>query len=247
MTTSATATPPARPVFFARTALIMLVMVVSAFPLSYFGPTLTGSRPFQLTHHIHGLLYFAWIGLYWWQCHLVVTGRTGLHRELGLAGIAITALMIPLGVDTILIAIQRRMQAGNPHPYDNALFNVCDLTSFAVLMIASIAAVTRNLPWHRRWTYGAAICLVGPAISRWFFGPWFVSVPDKPPFTDMAPNLVADIFLIALVRFDRRTLGHVHSATWWLICTLVPLTIAVPFFAHSEWWRTLAPAIFRLR
>jgi hypothetical protein len=224
----------------------MLVMVLSAFPLSYFSPAITGSLPFYLTHHIHAALYFAWIGLYAWQAHLVATGRTGRHRELGLAGIAISALMLPLGVDTTILAIQRRIEAGNAQPFDYAWFNVCDLSSFTILMIASIAAVTRHLPWHRRFMYGAAISLVGPAISRWYFGPWFVKVPIVQPFIDMAPNLTAHLFLIALAVYDRRSLGRVHPATWWLIATLVPLTVISPFIAYSEWWRTLAPLIFRI-
>ena len=236
----------ARPVFFARTAWIMLAMVLSAFPLSYFAPTVTGSRPFHLTHHVHAALYFAWIGLYAWQTHLVATGRTGRHRELGLAGIAISALMLPLGVDTLILAIQRRIAAGNAHPYDNAWFNVCDLASFTILMTASIVAVTRHLPWHRRLMYGAAISLVGPAISRWFFGPWFVKVPEFQPFSDLAPNLIAQLFLVVLALYDRRTLGRVHPATWWLIGTMVPLTVISPFIPYSAWWRTVAPLIIRI-
>ncbi|RXK54584.1 hypothetical protein ESB00_01400 [Oleiharenicola lentus] len=235
-----------RPVFFARTAWIMLVMVLSAFPLSYFSPLVTGSRPFHLTHHIHAALYFAWIGLYAWQTHLVVTGRTGRHRELGLAGIAISALLLPLGVDTTLLAIQRRIEAGHAHPFDYAWYNLGDLASFTILMTASITAVTRHLPWHRRLTYGAAISLVGPAISRWYFGPWFVKVPEPGLFTEMAPNLTAQIFLIVLAIYDRRTLGRVHPATWWLIGTMVPLTVISPFVAYSEWWRSLAPLVLKV-
>lgn len=240
------AAPAARPVFFARTAWIMLAMVLSAFPLSYFSPAITGSRPFYITHHVHAALYFAWIGLYAWQCHLVATGRTARHRELGLAGIAISALMIPLGVDTLILAIQRRIQAGNPHPYDYAYFNLCDLLSFAFLMTASMAAVTRHLPWHRRFTYGAAIALVGPAISRWFFGPWIAPLPVVPVLSDLAPNLTAELFLVALAVHDRRTLGRVHPATWWMIATLVPLTLSTAFVAYSDWWRSLAPAIIKV-
>jgi len=245
-TPSPAGAPAARPVFFARTAWVMLAMVLSAFPVSYFAPAVTGSRPFHLTHHIHAALYFAWIGLYAWQAHLVATGRTGRHRELGLAGIAITALMLPLGVDTLIIAIQRRIHAGHPHPFDYAFFNVCDLGSFIILMTASIAAITRHLPWHRRFTYGAAICLVGPAISRWYSGPWFIHVPDLPPLTDLAPNFTAELFLVALALFDRRTEGRVHPATWWMIGTLVPLNVASAFIAYSDWWRHLAPMIFKV-
>lgn len=231
--------------FFARCALLMLAMVLSAFPFTYFGPIVSGSQHFAPVYHIHGLLFFGWIGLYAWQTHLVATGRTARHREWGLAGIAISALMVPLGVILAIEAIQRRTAEGNQHPFDNTLYNVIDITSFAVLMIASIAAVTRHTEWHRRFTFGAAIVLVGPAISRWIFNPWFVTIPQFPPISDMAPNLIADAFLIALVVHDRRTFGRIHPATLWLF-TLVPIHVVTPFLAATDWWRGLAPFITKL-
>ena len=231
---------------FARCALLMLVMVLIAFPFTYFGPLVSGSRHFPPVYHIHGLLFFGWIGLYAWQTHLVATGRTARHREWGLAGIAISALMVPLGVILAIEAINRRTAEGDPHPFDNTLYNVVDITSFAVLMIASISAVTRKIEWHRRFTFGAAIVLFGPAISRWFFNPWFVTIPQVSPISDMAPNLVADVFLIALAVHDRRTLGRIHPATLWLCFTLVPIHVIEPFLTGSEWWRELAPFITKL-
>lgn len=110
-------------------------------------------------------------------------------------------------------------------------------------MIASIAAVTRHIQWHRRFTFGAAVCLVGPSISRWYFGPWFFAVPPFPPLTDWAPNLTADLVLIELVLYDRRTIGRVHPATVGMWLTLFPIHLVTPFIAESTWWRTFAPTI----
>jgi hypothetical protein len=94
--------------------------------------------------------------------------------------------------------------------------------------------------------FGAAICLLGPAISRWFFGPWFITVREIPPLTDWAPNLVAQLFFLALIRYDRRALGRIHPATLWLCATLVPLNLLSPFVANSSWWRAVAPWLLRL-
>lgn len=237
---------PRRSKFFARSALLMLVMVLLAFPLSYFAPVLTGSRHFPPVYHIHGIVFFAWVGLYAWQTHLVATGRTARHREFGLAGIAISTLMVPLGIMLTIAAINRRMREGDPHPFDNTLYNVLDLGSFTVLMIASIAAVTRHVDWHRRFTFGAAVCLVGPAISRWFFGPWFIKVQSFSPLTDWAPNLCADVFFVALILHDRRALGRIHPATIWMCLTLIPLHLMTPFVSVTDWWRHLAPVITKL-
>jgi len=245
-----TATNPERPTtsskFFARSALVMLALTLSAFPLSYFSPVVTGAKHFAPIVHIHGIVFFAWICLYAWQTLLVATGRTARHRELGLAGIAISTLLIPLGILLAISAIQRRMREGDPHPFDFALYNIFDICCFAVLMFASIGAVTRHVDWHRRFTYGAALCLVGPAISRWFYGPWFVTPPYTPPFSDFAPYIAADLFYVALMLYDRRTLGRVHPATWWTCLTVIPFQFLVPFAAESLWWRGLAPVLLKL-
>lgn len=241
-----TARPATRPRFFATSALLMLAMVLSAFPFTYFGPVLARPPAFSIVHHIHGLLFFAWIGLYAWQTRLVASGRTVRHRELGLAGIAISAMMLPLGIALAIKAIERRIAAGDAHPFDFTLYNIVDITTFSLLMIASIASVTRHVDWHRRFTFGGALCLVGPAISRWFLPNWFITIPELPPLTDMAPNLIADLFLIALVAHDRRSRGRVHPATLAVILLLIPIHVATPFLSVTDVWRGLAPVLLQL-
>ena len=236
-----TATSPVRPRFFARTALVMLAWVIVSFPLTYFLPVITGSQHFSVFVHIHGAAYFGWIFLYTWQTHLAAKNKIARHREFGLAGIALSALLLPLGVIMAILAIQTRIAKGDEQPFFYTAFNIVDLATFAALMIASIVAVTRHSDWHRRLTFGAALCLVGPAISRWFY-----AVPAFAPFTDFGPNILADLFLIALVIHDRRTLGHVHSASWLVIALLVPLHFFTPFLGASEAWRSVAPLLLQL-
>lgn len=232
---------PVRSQFFARTALVMLACVILSFPLTYFQPMLTGSRRFAAFYHIHGAAFFGWIFLYAWQTHLAARGKIARHREFGLAGIALSALLLPLGVIMAILAIQRRIAAGEANPFDFTAYNMVDLATFTILMSAGIAAVTRHPDWHRHFTYGAALCLVGPAISR-----WFLPLPPAPPFTDFGPNILADLLLIALVLHDRVTLGRIHPASWWVIAALVPVHLLTPCLASSDVWRSIAPYLLRL-
>ncbi len=48
-----------RPQFFAKSALIMAVIVVFSFPVTYYLPIATGSGKFDTLHHVHGLAFFA--------------------------------------------------------------------------------------------------------------------------------------------------------------------------------------------
>jgi hypothetical protein len=244
----ASAPAPVRPErlrtrFFSRSALLMLAMVLVSFPVTYFVPVLTGAGRFAPIYHIHGVAFFAWILLYAWQTHLVANGRTARHREFGLAGIALSALMVPLGFALAIAAIERRLANGEAHPFDNALYNLIDIISFTVLMTASIASVTRHIEWHRRFTLAAAVALVGPAISRWFYA---TPMPAYPSFTDFAPNIIADLFLVALAAHDRRTLGRIHPVTLACLIVMVPIHLLTPFAVSSEWWRSIAPGLLTL-
>jgi hypothetical protein len=58
------ATGGADPRFFARMAWFMVAAVLLAFPLTYFGPLLSGSKSFIALRHIHGAAFFTWIALY---------------------------------------------------------------------------------------------------------------------------------------------------------------------------------------
>lgn len=209
--------------------------------MTYFQPVITGSKQFSAFYHIHGAAYFGWMFLYAWQTHLAAKGKITRHREFGLAGIALSALLLPLGIIMAILAIQRRMAAGEDYPFDFTAYNIVDIFTFTILMTASIAAVTRHPDWHRRFTYCAALCLVGPAVSRWFH-----AIPAYPPFTDFGPNVLADLFLIALVLHDRRTLGRIHPASWWLIAALVPVHLLTPYLASSDVWRATAPTLLQL-
>ncbi len=84
--------------FFAVSAILIAGLVVLSFPLTYFIPLVSGSKHFTLLRHLHGLAFFGWIALYVVQTRLVRTGNVRLHRELGMAGVALAGAMLPLGL-----------------------------------------------------------------------------------------------------------------------------------------------------
>ena len=222
--------------------LFMLVLAVLGFPLTYFVPLARGANSWPIIIHIHGVVYFGWIALYAWQTHLVAAGQTARHREWGLAGIALSTLMVPLGIMAAIHGALKRQARGDELPFAFTLFNMVDLVLFASFVTVAIAGVTRHPEWHRRFMYGAAISLVGAAISR-----WFLPFPAFAPFTDFGPNILADLLLIPLALHDRRVLGRVHPATLWMAAILLPIHLATPWGLESDWWNSLAPALLTLR
>ncbi|HVR91063.1 MAG TPA: hypothetical protein VHG29_08235 [Novosphingobium sp.] len=231
---------PARTQFFARTALLMVACALSSFPFTYFMPLTTGTRPFAALHHIHAAMFFAWLGLYVWQTRLAATGRVARHRELGLLWLVVTGTMLPLGWWMALYAARARIERGEANPFVFTFYNIVDISLFGLAVIGALVTIRRNVEWHRRFMFAAALNLVGPAISR-----WLIPLGNLPRWTDFAPNILADLFLIALALHDRRQFGRVPAATLVALLVMVPLHLIEPRIATTEWWAQAAPALLK--
>lgn len=225
--------------FFALSGLIIAALVVLSFPLTYFVPLATGRKTFTLLRHLHGLAFFAWVGLYVVQTRLVRTGAVRLHRELGVAGAWLAGTMLPLGLWQAVTSISERQAKGVALPFEFALYNLIDILVFSFLFGWAIYEATRRIEWHRRLMFVALLNLFGPAFSR-----WMLLMPIPFPWVDMSPNLVADAALIALAWHDRRRLGRVHLVTIGAALILIPFHAVEPLIARSGPWNAVAPALF---
>ncbi len=219
--------------------MVIAVLVLLSFTTTYFVPLATGARHFTLLRHLHGLAFFGWIGLYVAQTRLIRTGNVRLHRELGVAAVALAGAMVPLGLWQAVTSAGERKARGIALPFEFSLYNLVDITVFAVTSCWAIYAVRQRIEWHRRLMFIAALNLFGPAFSRVVF-----LFPMVFPWSDMAPNLIADALLIALAWHDRQVLGRIHPVTLWAALILIPFHAIEPMIARSHSWAILAPRLF---
>lgn len=225
--------------FFSISAIIIAALVVLSFPVTYFLPLATGSNSFTLLRHLHGLAFFGWIILYVVQTQLVRRGRVRLHRGLGTASLALAGAMLPLGIWQAVTSAGERQAAGVIRPFEFSLYNLVDILVFSIAFGWAVVEATRRIEWHRRLMFVAALNLFGPAFSR-----WILRAPLDFPWSDMAPNLVADALLVALMLHDRTTLRRVHPVTIGAALTLIPFHLVEPLIARSAWWTATAPGLF---
>ena len=225
--------------FFSVSAILIAALVILSFPLTYYVPLVTGSKRFTLLRHLHGLTFFCWIILYVVQTQLVRAGRVRLHRELGIASVALGGAMLPLGLWQAVTSAGERQAAGSALPFEFSLYNLVDILVFSTAFGWAIFEATRRLEWHRRLMFVAALNLFGPAFSR-----WILRAPIAFPWSDMAPNLVADALLVALIWHDRRKMGGIHPVTISAALTLMPFHAVEPLIARGAWWNATAPSLF---
>ncbi len=217
----------------------MALIVLLSFPLTYYVPLFTSSKQFDPLHHLHGIAFFTWFGLYVWQTQLVGAGKVSRHREIGLVGFLLTGVLVPLGFWMAQRAAEIRLASGFTKPYEFTWYNVSDISLFTGFMLGAVLMVTKHTDWHRRLIFVAALCLMAPAATR-----WTIKVPYLDPLVlDMAAYLVVYPFLIALALYDRRTIGKLHTATLVSMLILIPIHVSNALIARTDWWNEVAPTL----
>src|SRR5689334_3272809 len=88
-------------------SIMSIVTAVTGFSHLYV-PRLFGYAPgVPWIIHLHALVFTSWLIFYVTQTTLVITGRTALHRRIGIAGVVLAALMLVVGT-AATIAVTRR-------------------------------------------------------------------------------------------------------------------------------------------
>jgi uncharacterized membrane protein len=88
--------------YFLAAAALLAVLVISAFGFEY--RDLIHPSQFTVLVQVHGLVMFAWIGLFLAQVALIVGHRPLWHRRLGVIGAGVAVLVVALGVPTSIAA-----------------------------------------------------------------------------------------------------------------------------------------------
>src|SRR3954471_24572786 len=83
--------------FFSIASIVTAVTILAGFSHTY-GPRLVGAAPgVPWIIHLHAVVFTSWLVFYVTQTTLVSTGRTAVHRRIGIAGVALAALMLVVG------------------------------------------------------------------------------------------------------------------------------------------------------
>jgi len=226
--TPATPRAPRDRVFFTVMAVLVLISTIVGFAPSYYlRGTLPAAHPYEpltLLVHLHGLVFSLWIILFAVQAGLVASGKVAVHRRLGLAGLGLIALMIPLATLAALYGVQRPLTAppGIP-PLSWLAVPMLDIPVFGGLIIAALA-FRRTPATHKRLMMIAMFDMLQPSLGR-------MALPLDQPVKMLLPLA----FIAALALWDLYTLRRVHPAT-----IIGGLVVAVVMIATPIVWATPA-------
>ena len=177
--------------------------------------------------HVHAVVFVGWILFYVLQASLVVAGSVRLHRGLGIAGAALAACMVVLGVATTIGAVQR--EGGVPPFFPRNLFLVLDcigVLTFGGLTAAAVA-LRRKADWHKRLMLCGTIVVMSPALGR---------ILPMPQLGKLAPLAVFGCvlgYVLAGIVYDLITRGRIHPAYAWGLAVIVSTQLMIAPLAFS--------------
>jgi hypothetical protein len=184
---------------------------------------------------VHGIVFFAWIGLLVLQSVLVRLRKVSVHKFLGWGFAAIGAMMPVLGIVTMRVMARFEIAFLHVDPIFKSAFlpiQFLDLGSFAVPF--GLAIWWRKRPeYHRRLMLFAACALTGAGFGR---------IPLLVPYLGFYVGVDALVMIGVLrdIAVDRR----VHPVYAWLLPPSVLLQLeAVYIVVHRpEWWLRIGNA-----
>jgi hypothetical protein len=226
-------------VFFQTMVVLLTVAMVVGFAKTYFLQGVFRAKLPNALIHIHGAVFTCWFLLLLAQSALASAHRVDLHRKLGISGIIVACLMLPLGILATAEFLVR--EAAQPWILRAAVMPVAELGIFSVL--AASAFLTRRTPaLHKRLILLATIGLMGAPVGRMQFLPFW-------QFHGIAAiRLVwayTYIFLLPLAAYDLWATRKLNPATLWgslfLFSTeqlILLVSTTPPWYAFAHWMQS---------
>jgi hypothetical protein len=211
--------------YFLAAAVLLTVLVISAFGFEY--RDLIHPSQFTVLVQVHGLVMFAWVGLFLAQVALIVARRPLWHRRLGVIGAGVAVLVVALGVPTAIAACR----LGGDHlpsgatPVGFLASAFTELAAFA-LLAGSGLALRRHPGFHKRLMLLSNMPPLFAAIVRLVF---FLHL-------GVGAMTLRNIILLVFIVIDTARTRRLHPA---LICGAACLIVAdagAGTLAHSAAW-----------
>jgi len=204
--------------FFVGFSFVLLVVVAVGFSRSFYLRPVLGtvdrfgsSLPIYL--FVHGVTLTTWFLLFAAQTLLVATGRRGLHRQLGAAGIAVAVSVVATSLLVMRSVVARVGANGSEVPMRLVFVVVSDLWLLVAfsLLVAAAVRFRHRFETHKRLMLLASAFVVGPALA--------VGRPIGQTLVPFLPEglLPSTVFIVlavgALIGYDVVTRSRIEPAT----------------------------------
>ena len=224
-------------VFFSGMAVLMLGSVFLGFAHTYYLAGMFHAPLPSAIIHVHGAIFSSWILFLLAQTTLVASGRTDVHRRIGIAGFLLACLMVIVGVWAATNSLAR---SGGPPGIDPKTFYIIPITDMLIFSVLVFFAYRARFDSsaHKRIIIIATVALMIAAIAR-----WPLPMVQRNP---LAAALLSYVFLLMLVVYDLWSMHKIHRATIWASAFLIfvqqirfPIGQTAAWHAFATWAQNL--------
>jgi hypothetical protein len=208
-----------------------------------------GTRPpFPAALHVHAVLMGSFLLLLLAQTVMMATGRSALHKRIGILGIVLAFALVCAGVVLAPVMYYQTWDGLQSAPAaaradlqqllsikeNILLLQMSAGILFAVFITMALWARSSNSGFHKRMIFLATAIPLAAAIDRMWWLP--NTFPGSPSGTDFYILLaVAPLFAWDVIR-NRR----VHEAYWIWLALFVPTAVLVNRLWDTPWWHVTA-------
>lgn len=211
----AMAEPRTHPMIYLGLALGMSVTVYWGFAYTYFTPVFAGTYPeVSPAVHVHGWSFFLWFLLLPFQAWLMLTGRRRVHVTLGVASVALAAVMVFTGILIASVRIDLGLSATDPDEFTTFWKGFGQLIVYNMVLFIGFygtAIARRDKPEvHKRLIVLASASVLPAAIFRIIVGLTGFFWLATPGWVMPAAFFLPAVFIVIGMVYDRVTMGSVH-------------------------------------
>jgi hypothetical protein len=123
------------------------------------------SRSYPLIVHVHALAMVSWLGLFTTQVLLVRTGKTALHRRLGLIAPWLCAAILVIGPATAIFMDRLDFEASKDSP-DFLAVQFSDMLAFGTMTAAALL-LRKDRAAHKRLMLLGTLYISDAGFARW--------------------------------------------------------------------------------
>ena len=209
-------------------AIAALVVLVVGFAPTYFLKGFFGTPELSTLKHVHGVVMTSWFILFRVQVGLVATGRTAIHRKVGVFGAFLAMAVLTVGV---LAGLASARAGVTPLPEITPLqflvMPIGEMFAFGTLVTAAILMRKRS-PYHKRLMLLASLAMLTPAFAR--------IVPGGPP----AFFGLTDLVILSCIAYDTMTNRKLHPAFLAGFIFIVVVQLGRLALSQTELWKSFA-------
>ncbi len=219
--------------FYTWGAVAAVLVVLAGFTRTFYLNPYLAKFPLTGLQELHGAIMTTWFATFAVQARLVASGRTRIHRRVGVFGAVVAALVLIVGTTTAIVGARLgHAPPGAPPPLVFLVVPLGDMVVFAGLVGAALL-LRRKPETHKRLMLLGTLGILTAAIAR-------IPIQQLQAAGLPAFFAVTDVLVLGFAAWDTIRNRRLHPAFGWGAAYIVLSQVVRFAIAGTPQWRSFA-------